>query len=416
MIRHCSIWRAFAVGAALAALLPAASMAQTPAPAPEALRPEIANPLKEAEKLHGERKYQEALAKVREIDQVADRTPAENYFINRVRGLAAAGAGDAAVATSSLEAVLAAGRSPPAEVIGLSAVIASMYYRAGDYPKAATWTRRYLKEGGTNPQMHHQLAAALYQSGDYAGAADVLRGMVDADEKGGKPPSQDQLKLLAASYSKMKNEDGYGYALEKLLAYYPSKDYWLDALARVESRPGFPDSLTLDLLRLMEATGNLTTHAQYAQMAQLALKAGYPAEAKRIVERGFVSGMLGAGANADADRRLRDNALTQAAEDERTLARDAQGAAAAKDGTVLVNTGWALVTAGHAERGLALMEQGIQKGGLARPEEVKLRLGLAYLNAGQKAKAIETFKSVQGNDATADLARLWIIHAQRPAG
>ena len=65
---------------------------------------------------------------------------------------------------------------------------------------------------------------------------------------------------------------------------------------------------------------------------------------------------------------------------------------------------------------LALMEQGIQKGGITRLEEARLHLAIAYLAAGQKAKAVAAFKSVQGADATADLARLWLIHAQRSSG
>ena len=75
-----------------------------------------------------------------------------------------------------------------------------------------------------------------------------------------------------------------------------------------------------------------------------------------------------------------------------------------------------LVCAGHFEKGIALMEQGIQKGGIGQPDEAKLHLAIAYLAAGQKANAITAFKSVQGSDSTADLARLWLIHAQRSSG
>jgi hypothetical protein len=51
---------------------------------------------------------------------------------------------------------------------------------------------------------------------------------------------------------------------------------------------------------------------------------------------------------------------------------------------------------------------------LSRPDEAKLHLGIAYLAAGQKGKAIAAFRDVGGTDGTADLARLWSIHAQRP--
>ena len=52
---------------------------------------------------------------------------------------------------------------------------------------------------------------------------------------------------------------------------------------------------------------------------------------------------------------------------------------------------------GPSNLGLPLMEQAMRKGELAnRPQDAKLRLGIAYLMAGQKAKAIETFNTVGG--------------------
>jgi hypothetical protein len=102
------------------------------------------------------------------------------------------------------------------------------------------------------------------------------------------------------------------------------------------------------------------------------------------------------------------------AEDEKQLPQSAKAAAAAPDGTALVNVGFAYVSAGRFDQGLALMEQGITKGGLRRPDDAKLHLAIAYLAAGQKARAIAAFADVGGTDGTAELARLWSIHAQRP--
>ena len=55
----------------------------------------------------------------------------------------------------------------------------------------------------------------------------------------------------------------------------------------------------------------------------------------------------------------------------------------------------------------------MRKGGLDnRPQDAKLRLGVAYLLAGDKAKAIDTFKTVGGMHGAADLARLYGIYAR----
>ena len=67
---------------------------------------------------------------------------------------------------------------------------------------------------------------------------------------------------------------------------------------------------------------------------------------------------------------------------------------------------------GNAAKGIALIEQGIKKGGLKRPEDAKLRLGEAQIYAGNKQRGVQTLRDVKGNDGTADLARLWVLHAR----
>ena len=412
-------WRALLVGAALIVVIPTVgdgmsdTAAQTGDAKVETVRPEIGKPVQAAQEFISARKYSEALAAIREAEGIADRTPYESYVIDRLRGVAAAGAGDTPTATRSFEAIIASGRLPPAEHIMIVEAVAVMYFKAADYPKAVIWLSRYFKDGGADPQMRMLQVRSLYLADDFAGAATQLRAILEATEKTGAVPSQEALQLLTSCYTKLNDGPGYAFALEKLLAYHPRKEYWADAIRRVETKPGFADIFALDVLRLLQATGNLTSAAQYTVMAQLALKVGYPAEAKRVIDQGFASGVLGTGAEADVQRRLRDTATKQAAEDETLLVQNARDAAAAKDGTPLVNVGFALVTAGQFDKGLTLMEQGIQKGDVKRPDDARLHLAIAYLDAGQKAKAIQTFKTVQGSDGAADLARLWLIHAQR---
>ena len=80
------------------------------------------------------------------------------------------------------------------------------------------------------------------------------------------------------------------------------------------------------------------------------------------------------------------------------------------DGNDLVQIGYAFVTMGQADKGIALIEQGIAKGGLKRPEDAKLRLGVAMLKSGKgKAKAMQVLRSVQGADGAADLGRVWAL-------
>jgi len=395
---------------------PAQTQPQSQAqPQASPFRPEIVAPLKTAEELIRAGKFGEALAKIREAEAIPDRTATENVAIERMRAIAASGAGDAPTANRSFEIVLAAGGLTPAERTKMLEVLAKLNFQAKDYPKAASWASRYMSEGGTNAQIRGILIQSYYLAGDCANAARELRAAVDADAKSGGVLAQDWLELLTNCYAKLGDDAGYAFALEKLLANYPKKEYWADAIRRVESKSSFASHNALDGLRLRHATGTLEGTTAYASMTKLAMDAGLPAEAKRIADEGFASGALGAGADADAQKRLRDMAAKQVVEDQKQLVQSAKAASNARDGNALVNVGFAYVSGGQFDTGIPMMEQGIAKGGLRRPDEAKLHLRIAYLSAGRKADAAKTFQSIGGADGTAELARLWLILARRPS-
>ena len=200
-------------------------------------------------------------------------------------------------------------------------------------------------------------------------------------------------------------------ALEKLVIYYPKKDYWADYIYRFESKPTFSDRLALNLYRLKFQLDLVEDAADYMRMAQLAAQAGFPVETKQVLEQGFTRGVLGTGTDAAAQKKLKDSATKEVAEDAKNSAKAEAEALAAKDGTALVGVGFDYVLSGHADKGIPLMEQGIKKGGLKRPEEATLHLGMAYVLAGQKQKALDTLKTAAGADGTADVAMLWRIYA-----
>ena len=82
--------------------------------------------------------------------------------------------------------------------------------------------------------------------------------------------------------------------MQSLLKAYPSQAYWNQAIALVQGAPGFPDSLTLDVYRLRLATKTLTQPGDYEDYAERALLADQGAEAKRVLDAGFASGILNA--------------------------------------------------------------------------------------------------------------------------
>lgn len=377
----------------------------------QGLRPEVGRPLQAAEAMIKSGKYREALAKVREAEAVGGKTAAENNTIERMRLAAASGAGDADTAARSFEAL--AGSMSGADKLRTIESIAGTYYRGKEYAKAQQWYARYFREGGTNSANRTLMIQTQYLSGDFAGAARELTAEIQATEKAGGTPAEARLSLLLTAAQRLNDANVTAYAMERLVVHYPKKEYWADLLSRLQRKPNFSDRFALDVYRLSLATGVMNKASDYMEMAQLAVQAGFPAEGKQVVDKGYAAGVLGTGPEAERHKRLRDLIDKRTAEAKGTLAADEAEALKAKDGNALVNVGFNLVANGQAAKGLGLMQQGITKGGLKRPEDAKLHLGVAQTMAGDNAKAQATFRTVGGNDGSADLARLWALQARK---
>lgn len=383
-----------------------------PAQAQDTVRPAVGAPLQAAQQLIKAGKYKQALAKVDEAGEVPNRTAGENLLIARMRLAAASGAGDMAMAAKSYEAITATGKLPAADKLRIIESIAGGYYRAKEYAKAVEWAQRYEKEGGSSAQMQTLMLQAQYLSGDTAAVTKELMAGIAADEKAGRAPSEDRLKMLMSASAKQPESAAYMLALDRLVTYYPKKEYWVELIDRVQRKPGFSDRFSLDIYRLMLATGGMRNANDYMEMTQLALQAGFAEEARNAIDKGFAAGVLGVGPEADRQKRLRDLTMRKLEEARAQAATKEAAALADKNGTDLVNFGFNLALSGKAAQGVKLIEQGIAKGGLKRPEDGQLRLGQAMVLAGSP-KATGVLRGVSGADGGADLARLWVLLARR---
>ena len=393
--------------AALSFLLLLAAV-QTPSlAASPSISPEVGQPLQAAQKALQAKQYKEAQTQIQKAEGVAKRTPYESYLIARLKSSAAIGLGDYKGALAAYDQVLASPELPAAEKLQTLDAYVKIAYGAKDYTKTAEGIQKYKAAGGTSAETLGLYAQSLYLAGKYKEAGTELTSQINALEAAGKRPSDTQLQLLASCALKQNDMNAYAAALEKLVAYTPKKEYWLDLIVRTGNKPGFSPALTLDTYRLRKATGTMEKTGDYMEAAQLALQAGYPAEAKQFVDEGYAKKLLGEGADAARHQRLKDLVAKKLTEDQATLAEGEKAAAAQATGDALIATGFNLVTYGQNDKGLQLIQQGIAKGGLKAPDQAKLHLGVAQNLAGKKAEANKTFSSVGGTDGSKDLARLW---------
>ena len=379
----------------------------------QGVRPEVGKPLQQASDLLKAGKAKEALVKVHEAEAVGGITPAERQTIDGMKASAAQRAGDMATAIQALESL--ASRASGAQLGTYAEQLASAYVQQRNNAKATEWLNKAVAAGNTGASVKQMQAYLQGASGDYGAIARDSGAAVTAAEQAGRRPDEGDLLRLADAQQRTGNNAGYVVTLEKLLTHYPKKDYWNAYLSRLPRKAGFADRFVLDLFRLRLASGTLTKTEDFMEMAQLALQAGLPAEARRIADQGIKAGVLGTGPEAARHNRLRDLAVKQEGEAKATLANQASEAEGFAEGDGLVKVGYAYVSLGQVDKGLDLIQKGIAKGNLKRPEDAKLRLGMAQLQSPKgKATAVQTLRSVKGNDGGAEIARLWTILGTAP--
>jgi hypothetical protein len=392
----------------LAAALFAGGMATAQA---QGVRPEVGKPLQQASELLKAGKAREALARANEANAAGGKTAAEQLLIDRMRGAAAQRAGDNATAIAAFESVY--GRVSGAEQAQMAEQIAFAYSQQKNNAKATEWVGKARAAGGNSASLN-QLAAYLQgASGDYNQIFKDAQANVAAAEKDGRKPGEDDLLRLADAAKRLNNNAAYSSALEKLVLYYAKKDYWSAHLASIQRKPGFSDRLALDVQRLKLANGLITKPDEYMELAQLALQAGFPVEARAIVDKGYSSGALGTGEQAARHQRLKDLVIKSQAESAAGLAQNEAEAATLKTGDELVKIGTIYGSMGQHDKAVDLIEKGIAKGGLRRPDDARLRLALAMAQSPKsKAKGMQALRNVAGTDGTADLARLYAVVMQ----
>ena len=381
-----------------------------PAYAAETLRPEIGKPLQEAQQLMKSGKNKEALAKLRELDKVGGKSANETYLIERTRAGAASAAGDYETAAKAFEYLIGSGKLSGAEKAQFSEGLIGIYMRAGDLGKANAAIERQLKDHD-DPKLRAYLMQNYYKQGNIKALEDELRQA----EKSGRL-SEDQLGMLANIQLKKNDKAGYVNTIEKLAANYPKPQYWTDLLNRVQGKPGFSGNLAVDVYRLKLANNLMKKPSEYMEMGQLVLQAKAPAEAVKVIDKGYKAGALGTGPDAARHQRLKDLAAKTLADQNKTAATDEAEFKKTKDGDALVALGYGLVQAGQADKGLKMMEEAIKSGTVKNVAEAKLHLGEAYAVAGKKQQAINTLKTVGADEGAGDLARYWIMAINHPMG
>ena len=382
---------------------PAASAASAP---PFAVRADLAAKLNQAVELFRAGKAAEAKAVVDQAQAtITAPQPAEVTVLNRLGGLLALQAGQAAEGVKLLEAALAVNAQSAQDQLASEEALARAQFSLKAYPAAADWARKAQARGSKSAAVQSVLVRATYLQNDHAGTIKLLEAQQRAEGK----LVLDDLRVLASSYGQIKDDANYLRLTEQLLVEHGRSEYWPDLMSRVQRQAGWQPRWDIDLYRLRLQLDMMDEADDYLVLAEMLAKAGLPAEAQKVLDAGFGKGLLGKGGKAAEQQKFRATVTKLAADDRASLSTAATRApslADARAATNTFNTGAALVSVGQAEPGLELMKAALT-GPLADPAQARLQYAQALHKAGRNADASAQFKALASHESLGLLARLW---------
>lgn len=391
----------------------ALAVAPTAAEAKNSIGAKVGKPLQEAQKLAQEKNFTAALAKAKEADAVAGKSPYEEFvvkdFLTYVYGQLR-DFGNAAVAA---EAALNTNQAPAADVPRRVKLLAQLNYQSKNYGKCIQFAERYISSYGADSGLSELIAQSYYLQKNYAKAYAASIEQIRATEKAGGKPSEQLLQFALSSAYNLKDQDATKDLLFRLAQSYPKPEVWNDLFNVLLAQKGNNERSNLEFFRAKFAAGELRTSDDYLEAGQTAIQVGFPGEAQRILDAGFAKGVLGTGPDASRQRRLQKFATDGANADKATIASQAKTAAASPNGNVAVKVAEAMETYGDAAGALALIQSGIAKPGIKNIDEAKLTLARIQLAAGQKDEARKTFREIKTDPKIADAARVWLIITSR---
>ena len=270
-------------------------------------------------------------------------------------------------------------------------------YNAGKF-KDVIADADYLKKNNVfDAQSQLIVGQAYYKARDFAGCVRYSKSL------GG---GETALALQARCAYEIGDDATQRDALEQLVARTGKAEYWTGLLKLGERSRGLSDHNTLDISRIRLLTGSMSGKDDYISLGQFALQFKLAAEAQAVMEKGVAAKLL----TDDRSQRLLATAKQMAAARAASEAKDLAAANAAPQGDDLVAVGENMIGEGKAKDAIGVIQNGLKKP-LKDANNGQLRLGQAYLAAGQKADAKAAFAKVKAPEKDAVVAHFWTLVA-----
>ena len=247
------------------------------------------------------------------------------------------------------------------------------------------------------------LANGYFQLKDYDKSLSNIQIAIDREEAAGKLPKEQWYNLARFIHFDRDNFREALDILEILIMYYPKKQYWVQA-----SHLYGEEKDEARQLALLEATyeQNLLDRSQdIVLISQLYLQAEVPFPAARAMEKGLADDIV---EKESKNYELAGVAWRQAQEVTKSLPMLEAAASKSEKGELYARLGNVYLDVDKNKEAVEALKRGLDRGGVKRPDQARLALGMAYFNLGDFNAARRAFREARKDKRARTYADQWL--------
>jgi tetratricopeptide (TPR) repeat protein len=297
---------------------------------------------------------------------------------------------------------------PLAMEINTKFTVAQLYFVQEDWQKGIDALLEWFDlTDKPNANAYILLSQGYYQTKQYDKALDNVKIAIDMYETDGKLPKEQWYNLARFLYFDKGDVDNALDTLNTLLLYYPKKQYWVQASHLYGEKK--QDAKQLAMMETAYVQGMLDKGTDLVTMAYLYLNAEVPYPAAKVMEEGFKAGIID---DKSKNYELAGSAWRQAQETAKSIPMMEKAAAKSEDGELYARLGNLYLDGDQFDKSIEAIEKGLSKGGVKRPDQARLALGMAYFNKGDYSQARKTFRLAAKDERAEKYAQQWLKYIQ----
>lgn len=282
--------------------------------------------------------------------------------------------------------------------------VAQLYFLQENWKKGIDTLNTWMSVTDTpSTNAYVLLANGYFQLKDYDKSLSNIQIAIDREEAAGKVPKEQWYNLARFIHFDRDNFRAALDILEILIMYYPKKQYWVQA-----SHLYGEEKDEARQLAMLEATyeQNLLDRSQdIVLLSQLYLQAEVPFPAARAMEKGLADDIV---EKESKNYELAGVAWRQAQEVTKSLPMLEAAASKSEKGELYARLGNVYLDVDKNKEAVEALKRGLDRGGVKRPDQARLALGMAYFNLGDFNAARRAFREARKDKRARSYADQWL--------